>query len=241
MLTHHDDGDVAVITLNRPDRRNALNAELCDILGEVVREKASRGARAAVITGEGTSFCSGADLDGVYDDAFLTSLYGLFDAIITSPMPVIAAVNGPAIGAGTQLALACDLRVGSDTAVFGVPTARNGLAVDPWTIRRLSELAGGGIARRLLIGAGRIDRDEAIVSGLIDRAGDVDDALAWAQEIATLAPLSLAYSKKVLNNPQLPNDDASLVADFEACFTSEDVAEGRAARAEKRTPRFTGR
>ncbi|WP_153505647.1 enoyl-CoA hydratase [Cumulibacter manganitolerans] len=241
MLNHHDDGDVAVITLNRPDRRNALNAELCDMLGEVVHEKASRGARAAVITGEGTSFCSGADLDAVYDDVFLTALYGLFDAILTSPMPVVAAVNGPAIGAGTQLALACDLRVADERAVFGVPTARNGLAVDPWTIRRLSELAGGGVARRLLIGAGRIERDEAVIAGLVDREGDLDDALAWATEIATLAPLSLAYSKRVLNNPALGVDDPSLVADFHACFASEDVAEGRAARAEKRTPVFTGR
>lgn len=240
MLTHHDHGDVAVLTLNRPDRRNALNVELCDMLGEVVREKTSRGARAIVITGEGTSFCSGADLDAVYGDAFLTSLYGLFDKIMQAPTPVIAAINGAAIGAGTQLALACDLRVADERAKFGVPTARNGLAVDPWTIRRLSELAGGGIARRLLIGAGQIDRSEALAAGLVDRSGSVDDALEWASEIATLAPMSLAYSKKVLNNPSLPLDDPSLVADFEACFASEDVGEGRLAREEKRTPVFKG-
>lgn len=240
MLNHHDHGDVAVITLSRPERRNALNVELCDMLGEVVREKASRGVRAAVITGEGSSFCSGADLDAVYGDAFLTALYGLFQKIMESPMPVIAAVNGPAIGAGTQLALACDLRVADQRAVFGVPTARNGLAVDPWTIRRLSELAGGGIARRLLIGAGQIDRVEAMECGLVDRAGDLDDAIAWATEIATLAPLSVAYSKKVLNNPALPTDDPGLISDFYACFASEDVAEGRLARSEKRVPVFKG-
>lgn len=241
MLNHHDHGPVAILTLDRPERRNALNVELCDMLGEVIREKASRGVRAAVITGEGSSFCSGADLDAVYGDAFLTSLYGLFEKITSTPMPVVAAINGPAIGAGTQLALACDLRVADHRAVFGVPTARNGLAVDPWTIRRLAELAGGGVARRLLIGAGQIDRAEAVTAGLVDRAGDLDDAIAWASEIASLAPMSLAYSKKVLNNPDVPIDDPALVEDFQACFSSEDVAEGRAARAEKRIPVFKGK
>lgn len=241
MLNHEDYGDVAIITLNRPDRRNALSGELCDMLGEVVHEKGSRGARALVITGAGSSFCSGADLDGAYDEAFLVSLYGLFAKITEAPMPIIAAVNGPAIGAGTQLALACDLRVGDEKAVFGVPTARNGLAVDPWTIRRLTELAGGGIARRLLLGAGQIDLSEAVTAGLVDRRGALGDALGWAQEIAAMAPLSLAYSKKVLNNPGLAGDDPELVAGFEACFSSEDVAEGRLARTEKRAPRFTGK
>lgn len=243
MLHHHDDGAVALITLNRPDRRNALSAELCDMLGEVIHEKEARGARAIVITGEGTSFCSGADLDSVYGEAFLVSLYGLFNKIMEARLPVIAAVHGPAIGAGTQLALACDLRVADQNAMFGVPTARNGLAVDPWTIRRLTELAGGGVARRLLLGAGQIDHADAERAGLIDRTGAVavDEALAWAHEIATLAPLSLAYSKRVLNNPDRPLDDEGFVADFEACFNSEDVAEGRLARSEKRKPRFTGK
>ena len=241
MLHHHDDGDIAVLTLDRPERRNALSGELCDMLGEVIHEKESRGARALVITGAGTSFCSGADLDSVYGEAFLVSLYGLFNKIMEARMPVIAAVNGPAIGAGTQLALACDLRVADEGAVFGVPTARNGLAVDPWTIRRLSELAGGGVARRLLLGAGQVDRSEAQRAGLVDRAGDVAHAVEWAHEIATFAPLSLAYSKRVLNNPHRPLDDESFVAEFEACFNSEDVAEGRRARTEKRRPHFTGR
>lgn len=241
MLHHHDEGDIAVITLNRPERRNALSADLCDMLGEVIHEKESRGVRVLVITGEGSSFCSGADLDGVYGEAFLVSLYGLFNKIMEARMPVIAAVNGPAIGAGTQLALACDLLVADENAVFGVPTARNGLAVDPWTIRRLADLAGGGVARRLLLGAGQIDRSEALRAGLVDKAGTVADAIEWAHEISTLAPLSLAYSKRVLNNPDRPLDDEEFVADFEACFNSEDVAEGRLARTEKRRPRFTGK
>lgn len=241
MLHHHDEGDIALITLNRPDRRNALSGELCDMLGEVIHEKESRGARALVITGEGSSFCSGADLDGVYGEAFLVSLYSLFNKIMEARMPVIAAVNGPAIGAGSQLALACDLRLADENAVFAVPTARNGLAVDPWTIRRLTELAGGGVARRLLLGAGQIDRTEALRAGLVDRIGTVQDALGWAHEIAELAPLSLSYSKRVLNNPDRALDDESFVADFEACFNSEDVAEARLARTEKRSPRFTGK
>lgn len=241
MLSHHDHGDVAVLTLNRPDRRNALNVELCDLLGETIQAKTARDARAIVITGEGSSFCSGADLDAVYGEAFLTSLYGLFAKILGAPMPVIAAINGPAIGAGTQLALACDLRVGDERARFGIPTARNGLAVDPWTIRRTTELMGASHAQRLLLGAGDLSRDEALACGFVQRAGTLDVALAWAEEIARLAPLSLAYSKRVLNNPHLPASDESLREAFLACFDSQDVAEGRLARDEKRPPVFRGR
>lgn len=241
MLSHHDEGDVAVLTLNRPDRRNALNVELCAILGETIQAKTARGARAIVITGEGSSFCSGADLDAVYGEAFLTALYGLFGKILGAPMPVIAAINGPAIGAGAQLALACDLRVGDERARFSIPTARNGLAVDPWTIRRSIELMGASHAQRLLIGAGEISRDEALTCGFVQRAGSLDDALSWAQEISGLAPLSLAYSKRVFNNPHLPSSDESLREAFLACFDSEDVAEGRLAREENRAPQFRGR
>jgi enoyl-CoA hydratase len=172
-------------------------------------------------------------------------------------VPVIAAVHGPAIGAGTQLALAADLRVAGPRAVYGLPTASLGLAVDPWTVQRLALLAGGGGARRMLLACERLDHDAAHATGLVDRAGEPDAALAWAQEIAELAPLTLAYNKLAANRalgtpptdvatlaaaaaPGGPTPDDAVVAAFAACWRSADLVEGRRAREEKRPPVFRG-
>ena len=149
------------------------------------------------MTGEGTAFCSGADLHTVGDAGFLDALYAMLQRVVEVPVPVVAAVNGPAIGAGTQLAIAADLRVVDPGAVFGLPTAGLGLAVDPWTVRRLALLAGGGPARRMLLACERLDVTAA--AGLVDRLGTPDDALAWAAEMAELAPLTLAYNKLAVN------------------------------------------
>ncbi|UYM04433.1 enoyl-CoA hydratase [Solicola gregarius] len=235
------DADVAMITLRRPERRNALDIEHCDALREAVEGATADGVRAMVVTGEGTSFCAGADLDGVYGEAFRESLYAALRATLDTPVPVIAAVNGPAIGAGTQLAIACDLRIASDTAVFGVPTARNGLAVDVWTMRRLVELAGGAAARRIMLSGELFDAGQARHYGLCDRAGDVVAAEEWATELASLAPLALAYNKLVLNSPDAGVEDDRLSAAFDACWASSDIEEARAARQEKRAPLFRGR
>jgi len=194
-----------------------------------------------VVTGRGSAFCSGADLGGVYGQEFLEALYGMLHGLTRLPVPVVAAVNGPAIGAGTQLALACDLRVADEPAKFAVPTPRNGMAVDAWTIRALAAIAGGGMARRLMIAAETIDRDQALHCGLADRAGDLDDAIAWAHEIAELAPLSLAHNKRVLSKMIDTAQDAEIDASFAACWASDDVREAAAARAEKRPPIFQGR
>ncbi|WP_293786662.1 enoyl-CoA hydratase-related protein, partial [uncultured Aeromicrobium sp.] len=159
------DGAVAVLTLQRPERRNALDLALCRAIDAAAREAVDEGARVLVVTGEGSAFCAGADLGGVYGDQFLQALYGMLHGLTRLPVPVIAAVNGPAIGAGTQLAIACDLRVADTTARFAVPTARNGMAVDAWTIRTLGKLAGMGPARRLMLAADFLDRDAALACG----------------------------------------------------------------------------
>jgi len=231
------DGAVALLTLTREDRRNALNLDLCRAIREAAEGAVAEGVRVIVVTGRGSAFCSGADLGGVYGPEFLEGLYGMLHGLSKLPVPVIAAVNGPAIGAGTQLAIACDLRVADDSARFAVPTAKNGMAVDGWTIRTLAQLAGTGRARRLMLAAETLDRDEALAAGLADRAGTLDDALAWAHEIAELAPLALAHNKLVLNG----GDDEAVNASFEAVWASDDVREAAAARAEKRSPEFTGR
>ncbi len=238
MLGSTTDGDVVILELQREKRRNALNLELCREIHMAVDEAVEGGARAIVITGQGTAFCAGADLGGVYGPEFLEGLYGMLARLTKVPVPLIAAVNGPAIGAGTQLAMACDLRVADATAKFAVPTARNGMAVDAWTIRTLVALAGGGAARRLMLAAETLDADQALAAGLADRAGTLADATAWAHEIAELAPLALAHNKLVLNST--PADDAAIEASFAAVWASEDVREAAAARDEKRPPVFRG-
>jgi enoyl-CoA hydratase len=123
-----------------------------------------------------------------------------------------------------------------------VPTAMLGLAVDPWTIRRLALLAGGGNARRILLACEPLSAEEALSCGLADTAGDLDAALERAARIAGLAPLTLAYSKQVLNRLQEPEiREPTLDSLFEDVWRSADVAEGQAARRERRPPRFEGR
>ncbi len=234
MISRHRDGGVAVIEIDRHERRNALDVAHCDALRDAVQ---TGGARAIVITGAGSSFCSGADLGAVYDAAFRDALYAMLGAVTDLSVPVLAAVNGPAIGAGAQLALACDLRVAAREATFAIPTARLGIAVTPWTIRRLALLSGTGTAQAMLIGGEALDAARALQCGLASRLGDRAAALAWARELAELAPLSLAYAKKALNYEQATD----LSNDFEACWASDDAAEGQRARAEKRPPQFRGR
>ncbi len=228
---------MAVLELQREDRRNALDLALCRAIGKAAAAEVEAGARVLVLTGRGSAFCAGADLDSVYGGEFLEALYAMLHGLTRLPVPVVAAVNGPAIGAGTQLALACDLRVAAPGARFAVPTARNGMAVDAWTIRTLAATVGAGVANRVMLGAETLDLDVAVATGLVDRTGDLDDALAWAHEVAALAPLALAHNKLVLRD----GDDAAVAATFEACWASDDMREALAARAERRTPVFRGR
>ncbi|MET0954221.1 MAG: enoyl-CoA hydratase [Aeromicrobium sp.] len=239
MIATSRDADVVVIELQREQSRNALNLDLCHALRAAADQAVADGARAIVITGQGTAFCSGADLGGVHGPDFLEALYGMLHHLTKLPVPLIAAVNGPAIGAGTQLAMACDLRVADDKAKFAVPVARNGMAVDAWTIRTLSALAGGGVARKVLLAAETLDRQEALDCGLADAHGSLQYAVAWAHEIAALAPLSIAHSKLVLNGS--PADDEAIEKSFAAVWASSDVQEAAQARLERRAPVFEGR
>ncbi len=235
-------GDVMTIELQRPERRNALNTELADALREAVEKATADDVRAVVITGAGTVFCAGADLSGdVFAANFPDKAIALNKAIDAVPVPVIAAVNGPAIGAGVQLAMVCDLRVVAPEAYFQFPIARYGLALDNWSIRRLSSLAGHGRARGMLLAADRLDSQTALLTGMANRIGTLADAQAWAAEIAALAPLSVRHSKRVLNDDGAYEDQSGLHKEmFDAAWGSRDVIEAQVARVEKRAPRFQG-
>lgn len=230
-------GDIAILTLNRPDRRNALNIELCRAITAAADEASRHGVRAIVITGAGSSFCSGADLSEVYGQEFIQALYTMLHGLSQLTVPLIAAVNGPAVGGGAQLSIACDLRVVDTTASFAIPTAKNALAVDTWTIRTLAGLAGDGLARRMLLAAETIDADTAMHLGLADRRGNLDAAITWAEQIADFAPLTLAYTKRVLNGWADTEETATRYAEV---WSSTDATEAAQAWREKRSPRFIG-
>ncbi len=241
MLAVSRDGDVVTIELQRPQRRNALNDELVAELREAVTT-AAVDARVIVLTGQGPIFSAGADLSGVYSQDFLDSLRDLLRTVETVPVPVIAAINGGALGAGVQLALAADLRVMSPDSYLAVPAAKLGISVDGWTIRRLVALIGGGPARTVLLGAEQVTASDAYTFGFANRIGTLADAQEWAKSIAALAPLSLRHMKLVFN------DDGTRVEDtveqrnaLEAAWRSADAGEARLAREQKRSAKFVGR
>jgi len=242
-VIHLDDrGAVALLTIDRPDRRNALDHEALEQLLDAHRRSAS--ARVLVLTGGGGHFCAGADLSGVEDGSFTDLLRELLATLRDDPRPLVAAVDGAALGAGTQLAIACDLRVATPAARFGIPAAKLGLMVDHWTIQRLSLLAGAGPTRAMLLGAEIYGGDDALRLGFVQRIGDLAAALEWADELATLAPLTVAGMKLALNRLEMPvgrGDDREVLDAWAAAWGSEDLEEGIAAFREKRPPIFTGR
>ncbi len=196
-----------------------------------------------MLTGQGTVFCAGADLSG---DAFAADypdrLIELHKVMDVAPMPVIGAINGPAIGAGLQLAMLCDLRVVAPDAFFQFPTSKYGLALDNWSIRRLSSLVGHGRARAMLLTAEKLTAETALQTGMANRIGTLADAQAWAAEIAGLAPLALQHAKRVLNDDGAYRGASG--RSTRSCSTRPGPArtsiEAQVARIEKRPPKFQG-
>ena len=244
---------VGVATLDRPERRNALSVELCTQLGRHLADNPS--LRAVVITGAGGTFCAGADLGTRFgadepshgNDTFRPVFEATIDAVVDYPAPVIAAMAGPALGAGLQLAVACDLRVAAPDASLGIPAGRLGVHLSAPNVARLAQLVGQGVARDILLGSRNLTGVEALTCGLVHRLGDDPRRLAieWADEIAALAPLSLAGHKRALNLlATAPYDDdalAEIAALERRAFDSDDLREGMAAFNEKRPARFRGR
>ncbi len=255
MIGLHRDGAIATITIDRQERRNALNGELCASLTDCLTNLDS--PLAVIITGAGTAFCAGADLvtrfgagdgEGGATDTFRPSFEILLDAIAEFPAPVIAAINGPAIGAGMQLAVACDLRIAAPDAKLAIPGGRLGILLSPANIQRLAQLVGHGLARDFLLTGRQVTGREALQLGLVQRIDE--DALGAAQllaeHIATLAPLTVQGHKRALNlvttASGLCADESQEIAEMEReAFASDDLAEGMAAFSEKRDPVFYGR
>lgn len=243
MIEATRDGHVLTLEMQRPERRNALNSELVDSLRDAIEKAAAEDVRAIVLTGGGHVFSSGADLSGGQGvaDELPDKARALNLAIDRAPVPVIGAVNGPAIGAGVILSMICDLRVVAPEAYFQFPVAKYGIALDNWSIRRLTSLVGAGRARGMLLAAERLTAEAALQTGMANRIGTLADAQAWAQEIAGYAPLALQHAKRVLNDDGAYEDPWPVHQElFDRAWKSQDIIEAQVARIEKRAPKFQG-
>lgn len=237
------DGAVLTLEMQRPERRNALNIELVDGLREEVEKAANGDVRAIVLTGVGHVFSSGADLSGGQGiaDELPAKAMALNIAIDKSPVPVIGAINGPAIGAGVILSMICDLRVVAPEAYFQFPVAKYGIALDNWSIRRLTTLVGAGRARGMLMAAEPLTSDAALLTGMANRIGTLADAQAWAAEIAGFAPLAMQHAKRVLNDDGAYEDPLPAHKElYDRAWSSHDIIEAQVARIEKRPANFQG-
>lgn len=255
LLDQHADG-VAVVTVNRPDKMNALNAvvlrELGELFGQLGRDPAVRGV---VVTGAGPkAFVAGADIGEIAamgnDQGERFAQYGqrVFRGIELLGKPVIAAVNGFTLGGGCELAMACHIRLAAPNAKFGQPEVKLGVIPGYGGTVRLPRLVGRGHALELLLGGGMIDADTAARIGLVNRVitdGTVlDAALALLRSILMQGPLAVRLCLETVDQGLDLSSDAAHALEarqFGVACASSDRAEGTAAFLEKRPAAFTGR
>jgi enoyl-CoA hydratase len=247
---------IAILTINRPSVLNALNSATLDDLRRAVLEvRTDAGLRAAVITGAGTkAFVAGADINEL---AALRPAEGkeharagqhVFDLIENLGKPVIAAINGFALGGGCELAMACTLRVAADTARLGQPEINLGLIPGYAGTQRLPRLVGKGVALDLLLTGRQIDAQEALQIGLVNRVVPasrlLEDVKALAAELATRPPVAARYIIEAVNRGiDAPFDKAQFTEAslFGLVASTDDMREGTAAFLQKRRAEFKGR
>jgi enoyl-CoA hydratase len=250
------DGAVATLTINRPKVLNALDAATLGELGEAMRAlQADASVRVVILTGSGErAFVAGADINELAtlapDAAKAHAELGqrVFDLIERLGKPVIAAVNGFALGGGCELAMACTVRLAADSARFGQPEVKLGLTPGFAGTQRLPRLVGKGRAMELILGGGVIDAAEAFRIGLVNRvvpaASLMDEARALAQAWAANAPIAMRYSMEAIaHGLETSFAEGSFVEAslFGLAFATEDMREGTRAFLEKRKPAFRGR
>ena len=250
---------VATLVMNRPERMNAINKDLAEALNEALdRLSGDAEVRVVVITGAGRAFCAGGDL-GIIGKGhrekntrelqpILRSGMQIVLKVRTMPQPVIAAIHGPAAGAGMNIALAADIRIASDEASFGQNFAKVGLFPDYGGTYFLPELVGPAIAAELFYTGDMIDAATALRLGLVNRlvpAAHLEaEVTALAQKIAQGPPMAVKAVKRMLFGSSRKNLERALELEVEEqmkCFQSEDCGEGIAAFFEKRKPKFQGK
>ena len=245
---------VALVTFSGEEKLNSFDRATWEQLREVIeRFRDDASTDVLVLTGAGRAFVAGADI-GEYVDAtpgrfvsFQRLVREVTDLLVVCPKPVIAAVNGYALGGGFELVLACDLAVASAAARFGLPEAKIGLLPGGGGTQRLPRLVGARVAKELLMTGRMIDAQEALRLGLVNRVVEPDELLpasfALAQEIRAVAPLAVRMAKRLVDDGldlALPEALDLENAEQPKLFETRDGKEGTAAFREKREPRFTG-
>ena len=256
-------GHIGIVTLDRPERRNAFNAEMWRALEKTVDDLKARLPRVVVITGAGEkAFCAGFDInpdnpqvanliDAVHHhqrepvEALIREIRHAVDGLVSLPVPVIAALNGLAFGGGAELALRCDMRIADPATVISFSEVRLGLMPDWGGGVALSRLVGPGRAAELILTARRIDAEEALRLGVVNRISapgkSLDEAVALAETIAGHGPRAVRHALRVIrHSPDLPLEKA---LDFESeeavtLIASGECYHGIVAFLEKKKPEF---
>ena len=254
-LQYREDGAVATLQLNRPQKRNAFNAQMRYEMEALLHAIASKSrVRAVVITGDPDIFCAGADISEIEGTLSAEAAYAharefqlLFDQVAALPQPVIAAVSGYALGGGCELALACDFRIASDSARFGLPEIKIGAFPGGGGTQRLPRLIGTAKAKEMILIGDPITAEQALAAGLVmkvtPKAKLMEEANAFAVKLASLPRLALQASKMLINRSQEMDLASGLELEarsFGAIAHTHDLAEGTKAFMEKRKANFTG-
>lgn len=248
------EGNIAVVRLNRPERRNAVNGDVTRALSWLVARTESDPAIAAVVLTSSTNgfFCAGADLSAIADGRKdeLSTVDGGFAGFVHAARrkPWIAAVDGPVLAGGFELCLACDMVVATRTARFGLPEVKRGLFAAAGGVNRTARVLPRNIALELVATGDPLDADRAFGLGLVNRlaeaGGLLAEALVLARAIAANAPLSVRESLAIARvADEISDAEARRLSDIatDLVFSSEDAAEGPRAFLEKRTPNWIGR
>jgi enoyl-CoA hydratase len=255
LLTSLDNG-ILTVTINRPEKLNALNRDVITELAAVITEiESNNEIKSAIITGSGAkSFVAGADIS---EFVGLSAAEGnelarrghdtVFNRIERSAKPIVAAVNGFALGGGCELAMSCHFRLASENAKFGQPEVNLGLIPGYGGTQRLVQLVGKGRALELMLTGNMIDAATALQYGLVNHVVPQEELLnktrALLELINTKAPVAVAHCIKAANAvfDEKQNGFETEISSFAACFDTEDMREGTSAFLEKRKPAFTGK
>lgn len=247
-VTYEQEGFVGIVTINRPKALNALNSKVLEEIDEVFSNVNLEETRALILTGAGEkSFVAGADIGEMstltkeQGEAFGKKGNDVFRKIETFPIPVIAAVNGFALGGGCEISMNCDIRICSENAVFGQPEVGLGITPGFGGTQRLARIVGVGKAKEMIYAATNIKADEAYRIGLVNAVYPQTELMEMAKKLANKisknAPIAVRACKKAINEGLDVDMDKAIVIEekaFGSCFESEDQREGMNAFLEKR-------